>query len=49
MPPPSQVNKDFLRLVLSDSKSLFHKKEVEYIEVPAYDELSVKALWPQFK
>ena len=43
------MNKDFLRLVLCDSKELFRKKEVEYIEVPAYDELSVKSLWPEFQ
>ena len=39
---------DFLKLVFVEEKRLLHKTEVDPIEVPHYDELSVKALWPQF-
>ena len=42
------VNKDFLKDVLSGKKMLMKKAEVQKIAVPHYDELSVKALWPQF-
>ena len=49
MPPENQVNKDFLRDVFADRKSLFLKSEIKYIDVPQYDELSVKNLWGGFK
>ena len=42
------MNKDFLRDVLSGKKHLFKKSEIATIQVPHYDELSVKALYPQF-
>ena len=41
------VNKDFLKEVLAGDKLLLMKKEVATIEVPRYDELSVRNLWPQ--
>ena len=43
------VNKDFLKEVLVGKKMLFKKAEVATIEVPQYDELSVKTLWPEFR
>ena len=43
------MNKDFLKDVLSGKKQLLKKAEVNYIHVPQYDELSVKALWPEVK
>ena len=43
------MNKDFLKLILAGEKELLKKEEVAFIEVPHYDELSVKALWPQFQ
>ena len=43
------MNKDFLKEVFSTKKHLFLKKEVNYIHVPHYDEISVKALWPDLK
>ena len=49
MPPENQVNKDFLRDVFADRKSLFLKSEIKFIDVPQYDELSVKNLWAEFK
>ena len=49
MPPEGVINKDFLKQVLRDKKQLLKKCEVQAIQVPHYDELSVKALYPQFK
>ena len=49
MSPENQVNKDFLRDVFADRKSLFLKSEIKYIDVPLYEELSVKNLWAEFK
>ena len=49
MPPIKQVNKDFLRQVFTDEKKLMKKNAVNYIHVPAYDELSVKRLWDDLK
>ena len=46
MPPKSQVNKDFLKQVFAEQKLLLKKKNVDFIDVPKYDELSVKNLWP---
>ena len=48
LPPAPTINKDFLKQVLADQKQLIRKEDVSFIEVPHYDELSVKALWPQF-
>ena len=48
LPPPSHVNKDFLKDVLAGKKQLFKKIQVHEIKVPKYDELSVKALYPTF-
>ena len=49
LPPQSHVNKDFLKQVFSGEKMLLKKKAVTVVEVPHYDELSVKRLWPQYK
>ena len=49
MPDEGSVNKDFLKAVLIDKKQLLKKQEVNYITVPHYDEISVKALWPDLK
>ena len=43
------MTKDFLKAVLAEEKQLLKKQEVNYIHVPQYDELSVKALWPEVK
>jgi hypothetical protein len=48
LPPEININKDFLKQILAGEKELLKKDEVIFIEVPHYDELSVKALWPQF-
>ena len=48
MPDDNVVNKDFLKDVLCGKKMLMKKADVEKVTVPHYDELSVKALYPQF-
>ena len=40
------INKDFLKDVLMEKKRLFNLSEVKYVNVPMYDELSVKNLYP---
>ena len=40
------VNKDFLKQVLADKKKLLHLSEVKHVNVPHYDELSVKKFCP---
>jgi len=49
LPDEAIVNKDFLKAVLCGQKQLLKKQKVVYVEVPHYDELSVKALYPQLK
>ena len=49
LPEEGSVNKDFLKAVFEGKKKLLKKGEVAHIEVPYFDELSVKGLWPQFK
>ena len=48
LPPESLVNKDFLKDVLAGKKQLMKKSEIDPIQVPHYDELSVKELYPMF-
>ena len=43
------VNKDFLKDVLAGKKNLMLKSEIQQIEVPHYEEISVKALYPECK
>ena len=43
------LNKDFLRQILAEDKKLLELSEVHWIEVPKYEELSVKNLYPKFK
>ena len=46
MPPQGQVTKDFLKQVFAEEKQLLKKAAIKAVEVPRYDELSVKKLWP---
>ena len=41
------INKDFIKQVLRDEKKLLEIGKVKYVNVPYYDELSVKNLWPR--
>ena len=40
------VNKDFLKGVLTDKKKLLPLSKVRHVNVPHYEELSVKKFWP---
>jgi hypothetical protein len=46
LPPDTCFNKDFLKDVLCERKSLFRMDQVKAINVPMYDELSIKNLLP---
>ena len=43
------INKDFLKKVLKEEKKLLSLKEVKYVNVPFYEELSVKKFWPMLR
>ena len=43
------LNKDFLKEVFAEQKGLLRLDEVKRINVPLYDELSVKKLWPMMQ
>ena len=43
------MNKDFLKDVLVGKKNLMLKSEIQYVHVPHYEEISVKALYPELK
>ena len=47
MPPEKMINKDFLKQVLREEKQLLSVNKVKYVNVPHYDELSVKKFWPR--
>ena len=46
LPAKTMVNKDFLKAVLSGEKHLLELKQVKFINVPVYDELAVKHMYP---
>jgi len=39
-------NKDFLKEVFAGTKALMELNQVKRVNMPMYDELSVKELWP---
>ena len=43
------INKDFFKEVLVEEKDLLELKEVSWINVPLFDELSVINIWPMTK
>ena len=49
MPPEPVVNKDFLKEVIQGEKHLLLKREVKYIQVPHWEEVSVKRMYPLMK
>ena len=49
LPDESVVNKDFLKEVFAGKKQLMERSKVNFIQVPHYDELSVRRLWPDLK
>ena len=49
VPPSIMANKDFLKQVLRDEKKLLNINECRFINIPKFDELSVKNIYPRFK
>ena len=49
LPDETVVTKDFLKEVLAGQKQLMKKADVKAVQVPQYDELSVRNLWPEMK
>ena len=49
VPKQTMYNKDFLQAVLNENKKLLKLKNVKFINVPVYDELSVKKFWPMMQ
>ena len=49
LPDDTMFNKDFLRQVLAEEKELMEINDVRFINVPHYDEISVKQLWPKMQ
>lgn len=45
---PQEINKDFLKEVLSESKQLLSLDHVKWVEVPKYEELSVNNIMTMF-
>ena len=43
------MNKDFLKEILADQKQLLKVKDVKFINVPKYDELSVRNVYPMIQ
>lgn len=46
VPPEKYINKDFLKQVFTEEKQLLSNDEVKTVNVPLYDELSVKKFYP---
>ena len=49
VPPEKYINKDFLKQVLAEEKKLLPNMEVKPVNVPLYDELSVKKFYPMLQ
>ena len=49
VPPEYMINKDFLKEVFTEDKELLELKNVRWINVPLFDELSVVSIWPMMK
>ena len=43
------LNKDFLKEIFIEEKSLLKMNEVKRINVPLYDELAVAKIWPMMQ
>ena len=49
MPDESILTKDFIKAVFAGQKQLLKKVDVVTIEVPHYEELSVKNIYPSMR
>ena len=46
VPPEKMLNRDFMKQLLAEDKKLLELRAVRHVNVPRYDELSVKKFWP---
>ncbi len=46
VPPTKMLNRDFMKQLLAEDKRLLELRHVVHVNVPRYDELSVKKFWP---
>ena len=46
VPPEKMLNKDFMKQLLTEAKRLLDLHAVRHVNMPRYDELSVKRFWP---
>lgn len=46
-PPELMINKDFLKQILAEEKEFMEVDAVKKVNMPKYDELSVKNFWPR--
>ena len=46
VPPEKMLNKDFMKQLLTEAKKLLGLHQVRHVNMPRYDELSVKKFWP---
>ena len=46
VPPTKMLNRDFMKQLLAEDKKLLELRQVVQVNVPHYDELSVKKFWP---
>ena len=46
VPPTKMLNRDFMKQLLAEQKKLLELRQVVHVNVPHYDELSVKKFWP---
>ena len=46
VPPEKMLNRDFIKKLLAEDKKLLELRHVVHVNVPRYDELSVKKFWP---
>ena len=46
VPPTKMLNRDFMKQLLAEEKKLLELRQVVHVNVPHYDELSVKKFWP---
>lgn len=46
VPPEKMLNRDFMKQLLTEAKRLLELRQVQHVNMPRYDELSVKKFWP---
>lgn len=49
MPPEEYVTKDFLKQVFAEEKDLLAVTEVKWVNMPKFDELTVKNIMPEVR